>query len=246
MSGCGSWSTGIGWQDSILPGVEDPSNCMDPRDLGQSEWDKTFQRKECVLSLYDKMRWKWDEVYVLGGLLNTYSPSLCSPPLPVYLCTHPPRSSKMSLEVILECAWRCICWPRSSELRDALGCPDPQDWGYTWTQRSSEAIFDRGGRYNFKLWLNNIRRVLGGSWSASDWSKGGQCGGSQSGGSESGGDRTGGRCDGSWESIHWLTHNCGVVENWVQQGLPRGERLAGSGRQAILERYSKKCMQYAV
>jgi len=34
--------------------------------------------------------------------------------------------------------------------------------------------------------------------------------------------------------MHWLTHNCGNVENSVQHGLPRDERLAGSRRQSIL------------
>jgi len=94
--------------------------------------------------------------------------------------------------------------------------------------------------------LNKIGGVLGGGWCGSDWSEGGQSGGSQSGGSESGGSRSGGMWDGSWDSIHWLTHNCGNVENWVIQGLLRAERLAGSGRQSILERCSMGCMQYSV
>ena len=44
----------------------------------------------------------------------------------------------------------------------------------------------------------------------------------------------GGRRDGSRDSFHWLTRDCGNVENCVQHGLPRDERLAGSGRQLIM------------
>ena len=66
------------------------------------------------------------------------------------------------------------------------------------------------------------------------------------GGSQSGGGSSGGRCDGSWDFIHWLTRNCAIVENWVQHGRPRDERLAGSRRQSILGWCSPRCMQYSV
>jgi len=42
----------------ILRGVEDPRNCVEPRNLGQSESDHKLGKIEYVLSLYDKMRWK--------------------------------------------------------------------------------------------------------------------------------------------------------------------------------------------
>jgi len=90
------------WGDMILPGREDPRNCADPRNLGQSEWDQKLGKTECEFSLYDRRRWKWDNVYLLRGLPNIYSPSLCPPPLPLYLWI---------------CTWRL----RSGELRDALG-----------------------------------------------------------------------------------------------------------------------------
>jgi len=90
------------WEDMILPGREDPRNCADPQNLGQSEWDQKLGKIECEFSLYDKRRWKWDDVYLLRGLPNIYSPSLCPPLLPLYLWI---------------CTWRL----RSSELRDALG-----------------------------------------------------------------------------------------------------------------------------
>jgi len=75
------------WEDRILPCREDPRNYVDPRNLGQSEWDQKLGKIECEFSLYDKRRWKWDDIYLLQGLPNIYSPSLCPPPLPLYLRT---------------------------------------------------------------------------------------------------------------------------------------------------------------
>jgi hypothetical protein len=37
MRGAGSMSIGIGWENMILAGVEDPCNNLDPRNLGQSK-----------------------------------------------------------------------------------------------------------------------------------------------------------------------------------------------------------------
>jgi len=71
----------------ILPGVEDTRNCVEPQNLGQSECDQKLGNIEYVFSLYDKLRWKWDDIYLLRGLPIVYSPSLCPPPLPLYLCT---------------------------------------------------------------------------------------------------------------------------------------------------------------
>jgi len=128
------------WEDMILPGHEDPCNYVDPRNLGQSEWDQKLGKIECELSLYDKRRWKWDVVYPLRGLPNIYSLSLCPPPLPLYLrtptgaqsrCTSRPHLSvfgdalgdcdqvnpEMQLEAVIERVWRCTWRPRWSELR---------------------------------------------------------------------------------------------------------------------------------
>jgi len=60
-----------------------------------------------------------------------------------------------------------------------------------------------------------------------------------------GGDRFWGRHDGSWDSIHWLTCNCGNVESWVQHP-PRDEKLAGSGSLSILGWCCTRCMLYSV
>ena len=75
------------WDDMILPGREDPRNCVDPRNLGKSAWDQKLGKIECVFSLYDQMRWKWDAVYLARGLPNIYSTSFIPPPLPLYVRT---------------------------------------------------------------------------------------------------------------------------------------------------------------
>ena len=71
-----------------------------------------------------------------------------------------------------------------------------------------EAVFEHVGRYTWRPWSIKIAEVLGGS-------------------------RSGGRRDGSWDSIHWLTGNCGNVESWVQHP-PRDKTLARYGRKSIL------------
>jgi len=116
------WSVRLGWEDMILPGIEDLQNCTDPRNLGQSECDQKLGKTECVFSLYDKMRWKWDDGYVLRGLPNIYSPSRCPPPLPLPISQYSRRRScKMCFEAMIERVWSCTWRLRLSELRDALG-----------------------------------------------------------------------------------------------------------------------------
>jgi hypothetical protein len=53
----------------------------------------------------------------------------------------------------------------------------------------------------------------------------------------------GGRRDGSGDSIHWVTSNCGNVENWVHYGLPRDE--TGSERHTV-DLGMMQCTVYAV
>jgi hypothetical protein len=65
----------------------DTHNSVDPWNLGKSEWEQKLGKIECVLSLDDKMRWKWDAVYLPWGLPNVYSASLIPPPLSLYLRT---------------------------------------------------------------------------------------------------------------------------------------------------------------
>jgi len=183
---------------------------------------------------------------------------------------------EMHLETKIEWTQRCTWRPGSSEFGDALG-----DREIEWTQRCTwrpwlsefgdalggrdrvnsemhlEAVIERVGRYTWRPWSNKIGGVLGGGWSGSDWSEGVQSGGSQSGGSESGGSesgggRSGGMCDGSWDSIYWLTRNCGNVENWVQQGPLRAwetgweRETVDLGMMQVRGVCSTRCMQYSV
>jgi hypothetical protein len=80
-------SVGTWWGDMILPGHEDPGNCVNPWNLGNSEWEQKLGLIECVFSMYDKMRWKWDAVNLPWGLPNIYSATLIPPALPLFLCT---------------------------------------------------------------------------------------------------------------------------------------------------------------
>jgi len=201
-----------------------------------------------------------------GSAENLLPVTLSTSVIPVspYTCC---CSFKMYLEALIQrvwrCTWRlglseigdvlgdreiewtprCTWWPWLSEFGDALGGRDRVN-----SEMHLEAVIECGVRYTWRPWSIKIEGVLGGGWSGGDWSEGGQSGGSQSGGSqsggsESGGGRLGGMCDGSWDSIHWLTCNC---QNWVQQGPLRADRLAGSGRQSIVGWCSTRCMQYSV
>ena len=55
-SSSSSSSVGTRCEDMIHPGCEDPCNCVDPRNLGSSKWDKKLGHMKCLFSLYDKMR----------------------------------------------------------------------------------------------------------------------------------------------------------------------------------------------
>jgi len=194
MCGGSSQSTGIGWEDMILPGVENPPRCMDPRNHRQSEWDQKLGNIECVCSLYNKMRCKWDDVYLLRGVPNIYRHSVHLR----YPCIsiHPPSLLKNVLggcdrECLVMCletetVWtqRCTWRPGSHKLGDALGDQDRVNWDL-------KAMVDWVWRCTWRLWSSEIGGVLGGR--------------------HSGGGSSGGRCDGSWETIHWLNGNCGNV-----------------------------------
>jgi len=72
------------------------------------QWVRPNVEKDRVC-LYDKMRWKWDDVYLLWGQPDIYSPSLCPPPLPLYLI----RTTVAR--------WQCTWKPWSGVFGDALG-----------------------------------------------------------------------------------------------------------------------------
>jgi len=42
----------------ILPRIEDPRNCVDPRNLVKSMSDQKLGMLDCVFSLYNKMKWR--------------------------------------------------------------------------------------------------------------------------------------------------------------------------------------------
>jgi len=89
-----------------------------------------------------------------------------------------------------------------------------------------QAVIERVWRCTWRRWSIEIGGVLGGGWS--------------------GHGRSGWRCDGSWDSIHWLTGIRGNVESWVQSGPLWDERLAWSRRQSLLGWCSAQCIQCSV
>jgi len=156
-----SRNIGRRWEDMILPGHEDPRNRVDPWNLRQSEWDQKLGKIESEFSLYDKMRWIWDDVYLLRGLPNIYSPSLCPPPLPVYhrttavapwRCTWS-SMSEMHLETEIEWTQRCTWRPGSSEFGDALGGHDCANL---------QAVIRRVWKYTWRPWSGDFEDALGG------------------------------------------------------------------------------------
>ena len=96
----------------MLPGGEHSHNCLDLQNLRKSEWDQQLGMIECVFSLYDKTRWKWDAVYLPRSLPNIYSMLLISSPVPLYLHTPTVDPSRYT--------WR----PWSSQFGDALAGRD--------------------------------------------------------------------------------------------------------------------------
>jgi len=125
-------------------------------------------------------------------------------------------SCEMHLEAKIEWTQRCTWSPGSNELSDTLRGRDRAS-----LEMHLEAVMERGWRCTSRLWSSEIGGVLGSG-------------------------RFGGRRDGSWDSIHWLTCNCGNVESWVQQHPPRDGKLAGSGRLSILGWCCTWCMLYSM
>jgi len=122
-----------------------------------------------------------------------------------------------TLEAVIERVWRCTWRPWSCK---PGGCNQRS------LEISLEAVIDKVWRCTWMPWSSAI---------------GAECGGGQSRGGSSGR-----RCEVSWDCIRSLTRNCGNVENWVLDGLPRDERLGGSGRELIVGWFSTQCMQYSV
>jgi len=141
-----------------------------------SERDQMLGKIECVFSLYDKMRWKWNDVYLLWGLPNIYSPSLCPGPLPLYIstpaiavsrCTWRVWSSKFgdalvgrdraNSEAVIERVERYTCRLWSSAFGDALGGCDRAN-----LEIHLEAVFEQAWRCTWRMWSSNFGEALGG------------------------------------------------------------------------------------
>jgi len=156
----------------------------------------------------------------------------------VWRCTWRPRScnSEMHLEALIERVWRCIWrpWPSNSEIH--LETVIERVWRCTcrprsmWTQRCT-----------WRPWSREFGDALGGHDRSTleeylevvDLEAV---------------DREGG-FDGRWDSIHWLTRNCGNVENWVQTGWERetvNHGIMQYAVYAILSACCTRCMLYSV
>ena len=120
------------------------------------------------------------------------------------LCGRDRGSVGMQLHTEIKCTEGYTPRQWSSQFGDGIG---DRDWVNS--EMCREAVIERVWRCSCRLWSSEIGGLHGGS-------------------------RFGGRRDGSWDSIHSLTCNCGNVESWEQQHPPRDEKLAGSGRLSLL------------
>jgi len=206
----------------ILPGRENPRKCVDP-----------------------------DEMEMRRCLSNPGSPKYVLPVAqftsvtPVSPYTRH-RSLTMYLEAVIDRVEGCTLRRWSSKFGDALlgrdgaGLKMHFEAAIEWVWRYALGVRDLANlkavilhvwRYTWRPWSIEIGGVLGGS--------------------RFGGGRSGGRCDGDWDSIHWLTRNRGNVESWEQSGPPWDESwLAAwdswSWNDAVLDVCSTRCMQYSV
>jgi len=177
------------------------------------------------------MKWVWR--YALGGRNRA--------------------SLKIQLEAMFKWVWSCTWGLWLSELGDASGDRDQASleihldavvqgvWRYALGGHDDDAV---GGR-NWVILdiqvegvINQVGRSTGRPQSSGI--------GAVHGGGQAGGGNSGGRRNGSWHSLHWVTHNCGNVENWVQHDLRRDEGLPENRRQSILPLGRTRCMQYSV
>jgi len=153
------------------------------------------------------------------------------------ISVHPPSlledllggCDRASLEMHLEAVSVWTYRLESSVFGDTLGGRDGVN-----LQMHSEIVIERVWRYTWRPWPSefgghhrasleiHLEAVIERVWRCT-WRPGSSEIGGVLGGGKSGGGSSGGRRDGSWDSIHWLTRNCGNVENWVQHGLPRDD-----------------------
>jgi len=201
----------------VVPGAKDPCNCMHTPILGLSKCDQKLGKVECVFSLYNEMRWKWDDVYVLPGSVKYILPvtmSSSGTPESPYIR----RRSLLYLEAVINHGWRVCssmfgCQNQSSvgmhmetgirRTRMLLGGGIELVWRCPWRLRD---------RVNSEMHLEAVIQLV---WSST-------CCQNQVN-SEMHMESViehGGRYS---DSFHWLIHNCGNGGNWVQQGPLRAE-----------------------
>jgi len=269
-----SRSVGRRWVDMILPGREDPHNCVDP--WKERVIPEVGNVRVCILIVWqDEMKMRsclstpgspeyilhvahCTSVYPLSPYTHHHSFHLRYPCISVHptsllndilgasgrssvemhweaviqwvwrytwrpwsigfgnaLGCRDRVNSEMHLQAVIKRVWRCTGRPRGGERREALGGCDLSS-----LEMHLEAVTERVWRGTCRLCSSEIGRVL----------RGGQFGGWR---------------NGSWDSIQWLTCNCGNVESSVQH--PQSdEKLASSGTLLSLGWCSTWCMLYSV
>jgi len=237
----------------ILPGRENPRNCLDPDEMKMRWGLSTPGSPEYVCPVAQSPSVTPESPYIRCPSWRLYLEAVIER---VERCTWRPWSSELrdSLggqdhghpeihsEAVKQRVWRCTWTPESIELRDALGGRDRASLEMHWV-----AVIERVWRCTFRPWSSEVGDAIGDrdlvnsemhleAVIAQVWRCTCRLWSSEIGGVLRSG-RCGGRRDGWWDSIHWLTCNCGNVESWVQHP-PRDGKLAGSGKLAESGRLS--------
>jgi len=154
----------------ILPGSKNAGTRVDPQHLGKSEWDQMLGKIDCVFSLYDKMRWKWDDVNLprVSGMCTSscsvHHRYTCISIRPLLLINDVPggidqASWGMHFEAEIKWTQRYTWRPGSSNFSDALG---DRDWVNS--EMHWEAVIERVWRCTCRLRSTAIGGVLGSGW----------------------------------------------------------------------------------
>jgi len=173
-----SRSVGRRWEDMILPGCEDPRNCVDPPT--ERVRPKGGKDRVCIFVVWqDEMKMRCclstpgSPKYILRVAHSTsvtpVSPYTHHRSFHVRISVHPPsllndilgvrdRSSlEMHWEAVIERVWRCTWRPRWSELRDALGGRDRSSLEMHW-----EAEIEWTQRCTWRPWSSEFGDAQGG------------------------------------------------------------------------------------
>jgi len=166
-------SLGRMWEDMILPGWENPRNCMDQDEMKMRWCLSTPRSPDHVLPVAQ------------SSSVTPVSPYTHHRSLTMYLeaviqrdkrCPWRPRSSEprdalgwqhwvssvIHSEAVIESVWRCTWRLRSIELRNALGSRERVSLEMRW-----EDVIEWGWRCNLRPRLSELRDALGGR----DWAR---------------------------------------------------------------------------